>query len=238
MIAPLQTPPQAIVYPDSDGQPMADNTLQFEWIVFFKDNTEILLADNPNVFVAGDLLWYPVEGDPKIRMAPDLMVVFGRPKGYRGSYKQWEEDGIPPQVVAEVLSPGNTLKEMARKLEFYDQYGVEEYYLFDPYKNDLSGWLRSKDGRLRVIETLDGWISPRLQIRFDLSGEPLRIWRADGDPYLNSVEREAQRQRERQRALQAEQERNQAQQERDEARRRAEALAQRLRDLGVDPDTP
>lgn len=123
MIAPLQTPPQAIVYPDSDGQPIADNTLQFEWIVIFKNNTEILLADNPNVFVAGDLFWYPVEGDPKIRMAPDLMVVFGRPKGYRGSYKQWEEGGIPPQVVVEVLSPGNTLKEMAHKLEFYDQYG-------------------------------------------------------------------------------------------------------------------
>ncbi|MFQ3612385.1 MAG: Uma2 family endonuclease [Cyanobacteriota bacterium] len=231
MIAPFQTPPQAIVYPDSDGQPMADNTLQFEWIVIFKDNTKILLANNPNVFVAGDLLWYPVEGDPKIRMAPDLMVVFGRPKGYRGfyNYKQWEEDGIPPQVVVEVLSPGNTLKEMARKLEFYDQYGVEEYYLFDPYKNDLSGWLRSAEGRLWVIENMDGWISPRLQIRFDLSGETLRIWRADGDPYLNSVEREAQRQQERQRALQAEQ-------ERDQARQRAEVLAQKLRDLGVDPD--
>jgi Uma2 family endonuclease len=229
MIAPLQPPPQAIVYPDSDGQSMADNTLQFEWIVFFKENTEILLANNPNVFVAGDLLWYPVEGDPKIRMAPDLMVVFGRPKGYRGSFKQWEEDGIPPQVVVEVLSPGNTLREMARRLEFYDQYGVEEYYLFDPYKNDLSGWLRATDGRLRVIETLDGWISPRLQIRFDLSGATLRIWRADGDPYLNSVEREAQRQQERQRALQAEQ-------ERDQARQRAQVLAQKLRELGLDPD--
>ena len=26
------------------------------------------------------------------------MAAFGRPKGYRGSYKQWEEDGIAPQV--------------------------------------------------------------------------------------------------------------------------------------------
>jgi Uma2 family endonuclease len=52
-----------IVYPDCDGQPMSDNTLQFSWIVKIKENLEILFADNPQVFVAGDLLWYPVEGD-------------------------------------------------------------------------------------------------------------------------------------------------------------------------------
>ena len=68
---------------------------------------DALFRDDPDVFVAGDLLWYPVEGDPKTRIAPDAMVVFGRPKGYRGSYKQWDEGGIAPQVVFEVLSPGN-----------------------------------------------------------------------------------------------------------------------------------
>ncbi len=28
-----------------------------------------------------------------------------------------KEDNIPPQVVFEILSPGNTLKEMAKKLQ-------------------------------------------------------------------------------------------------------------------------
>jgi Uma2 family endonuclease len=50
------------------------------------------------------------------------MVVFGRPKGYRGSYKQWEEDGLAPQVVFEVRSPANGFKEMLDKLAFYEQY--------------------------------------------------------------------------------------------------------------------
>jgi Putative restriction endonuclease/Aldo/keto reductase family len=80
-----------------------------------------------NVFVAGDLLWYPIEGDNRTRSAPDAMVVFGRPKGYRGSYMQWVEDGIAPQVVFEVLSPGNRFGEMARKFTFYEQHGVDEY---------------------------------------------------------------------------------------------------------------
>ncbi|MFM7189304.1 MAG: hypothetical protein ACKOX2_00605, partial [Microcystaceae cyanobacterium] len=74
-----------IIYPDSDGQPMADNTEQFEWIVLLKENLECLFAKAPQVFVGGDLLWYPVEGHPEIRVAPDVMVVFGRPKGRRGS---------------------------------------------------------------------------------------------------------------------------------------------------------
>lgn len=77
-----------IIYPESDGQPIADNTKQFRWIVVIKENLELLFATNPDVFVAGDLLWYPVEGDNKKNQAPDAMVVFGRPKGDRGSYKQ------------------------------------------------------------------------------------------------------------------------------------------------------
>ena len=79
----LATPQQrpAIIYPDCDGEPMADNTLQFEWIVTIKEGLDDLFRDDPNVFVAGDLLWYPVEGDPKTRMAPDALVAFGRPKG-------------------------------------------------------------------------------------------------------------------------------------------------------------
>ena len=78
--------PAKVYYADSDGKPMADNTKQFRWIVTIKENIDLLFAADPNVFVAGDLLWYPVEGDNTIRNAPDAMVVFGRPKGDRGSY--------------------------------------------------------------------------------------------------------------------------------------------------------
>ncbi|MCU0875242.1 MAG: hypothetical protein MUE50_23160, partial [Pirellulaceae bacterium] len=74
-----------IEYPDSDGLPMSDNTLQFQWIVTLQGGLDALFRDDPDVFVAGDLLWYPVEGDNTVRAAPDVLVVFGRPKGYRGS---------------------------------------------------------------------------------------------------------------------------------------------------------
>ncbi len=82
MVSQIQPPTQPeVIYPDSDGQPIANNTIQFGWIVEIKQNIEWLFADDPNVFVAGDLFWYPVEGRNKIVNAPDVMVVLGRPKG-------------------------------------------------------------------------------------------------------------------------------------------------------------
>lgn len=173
------------VYPDSDGQPMADNTLQFEWIVTIKENLELVFADRDDVFVAGDLLWCSMEGNNKLRWAPDTMVAVGRPKGYRGSYQQWQEGNIAPQVVFEVLSPSTTLKELAEKFQFYDRYGVEKYYLFDPYDTDLSGWQRDANQRLAVIEGIETWTSPRLGIQFRLARQQrLQILTPDGTLFL------------------------------------------------------
>jgi Uma2 family endonuclease len=243
-------------YPESDGQPMAENTEQYEWLVKIKENLEILFAQDPNVFIAGDLFWYPVP-DRRISgpVAPDVLVAIGRPKGRRGSYKQWEEGGIAPQVVFEILSPANSAMEMADKLAFYDTFGVEEYYVYDPSPNTLEVWLR-QDGQLRRMSHLRGWTSPRLGIRFALTGETLEIFDPQGQPFLNSVEfaqrahcaaslaeqataradeadarAEEASARAAQESIRAEQATARAEQERD----RAERLAERLRALGIEP---
>lgn len=207
-------PDYVVQYPDSDGQPMADNTKQFRWIVVIKENLERLFSDDDNVFIAGDLLWYPVEGEPKIRQAPDVMVVFGRPKGDRGSYRQWEEAAIAPQVVFEILSPGNRPGEMLRKLNFYQRYGIEEYYIYDPDSNELTGLQRSGKS-LQLIGDMSGWVSPRLGIRFQLLDNALEIYRPDGERFLTSVELDDQLSLER---------------------GRVQALEAKLREMGVDPE--
>jgi len=224
-----------IIYPDSDGQPMADNTRQFRWIVLIKENLELLFPDDPQVFVAGDLLWYPVEGHPEIRIAPDAMVVLGRPKGDRGSYRQWEEDNIVPQVVFEILSPGNRVKEMTRKLQFYERYGVEEYYIYDPDDNELEG-LERLEGSLQLIEEINHWVSPRLGIKFVLTPETLEIYRPDERKFLSSLELKQERQQASERAEQAAQRAEQESQRAEQANQRAERLAAQLRALGIDPE--
>jgi Uma2 family endonuclease len=209
-----------IEYPDSDGKPLSDNTLQFRWIVTIQGGLDALFGDNPAVFVAGDLLWYPIEGDNKTRQAPDAMVAFGRPKGDRGSYKQWVEGGIAPQVAFEVLSPKNTRREMDRKRAWYFRFGVEEYYEFDPDRIRLRGWINEGQGP-REILPMSGWISPRLRIRFELVDD-LTIYRPDGRPFETYVEIARQRLRSDQIA--------------ERERERAERLAAKLRELGIDPD--
>jgi Uma2 family endonuclease len=244
----VQTSP-AIIYPDSDGNPMSDNTKQFRWIVTIKENLDLLFANDANVFVAGDLLWYPVEGSNTIRSAPDAMVVFGRPKGDRGSYQQWREDNIPPQVVFEILSPGNRMGEMDKKLKFYERYGVSEYYIYDPDKIDLAGWLR-QDRLLDPIDEIQGWTSPQLGIKFELEPETLIIYRPDGERFLEFGELDARRQAAEQRAERAElettvarqdaeiarQEVEIARQEAEIARQSAAKLAAKLQELGIDPN--
>ncbi len=226
-----------IIYPDSDGMPMSDNTLQWEWMSTIKGGLDALFRDDPNIFVASDLLWYPVEGDNKTRTAPDAMVAFGRPKGYRGSYRQWEEGGIAPQVVFEILSPGNRFGELKRKFDFYDRFGVEEYYIYDPDRLTLEGWLRSGE-RLDEVPGMNGWVSPRLGVRFEL-GDELRLIGPDGRPFLGYVELAAQRDEMQKRSEEAERRSQEAERRSQEAERRsqedrqlADRLAARLRELG------
>lgn len=181
-------PVSSVIYPESDGLPMADNTKQFETIVSIKSNIELLHVNDPHVFVAGNLFWYPVEGDNTIRQAPDVLVAYGRPKGHRGSYQQWNEENIAPQVVFEILSPGNRKKEMDEKFAFYERYGVEEYYIYDPDRGRMLGWLRNDEAKLTPIARMIGWVSPRMDIHFSLAGKELKLEFPDGAPFLTFTE--------------------------------------------------
>ena len=150
---------------------MAENTLQFEWIVTLQGNLDLLFRDNPDVFVAGDHLIYPLDRNRDVRQAPDVYVAFGRPKGHRGSYAVSEEGGIFPQVIFEVWSPSNRTQQMETKREFYEKYGAVEYYLIYPEQPvHLDGWQRVND-KLVAIQEMNGFVSPMLGIRFECKKE-------------------------------------------------------------------
>lgn len=227
-------------YPDSDGKPMADNTVQYEWIVYLVENLKRLLADQV-AFVAGDLLWYSVQvdkGQPPCQ-APDAMVVLGRPAGDRGSYKQWEEDNIAPQVVFEIISPSNTAAEMVKKQTFYAEHGVLEMYFYDPESTNFWGMARENiTCPPDLVMPLNlPWTSPLLNIRFEMFEDGLAIAYPNGEPFKTLqvfAEERDQAQTERDRALEREE---QAQTERDQIQQKLEQALAKLKALGVDPDT-
>ena len=128
---------------------------------------------------------------------------------------------MAPQVVFEIRSPANTIAVMTRKFRFYERYGVEEYYLYDPDTGELSGWQR-QGSTLEEIEPMEGWVSPRVGVRFELERGALQLYRADGERFVTYVELLEQREQERQRA--------------EQEHRRAERLAARLQALGIEPE--
>ena len=174
------------LYPDSDGKLMADNTLQYRWIVLLVSNLKHLFRGQ-TVFVAGDLLWYPqqVTAPPAPAQAPDAMVVFGRSDGDRRSYKQWEEENIAPHVVFEILLESNSATEMLKKQQFYRQYGVLEMFFYDPKSYEFLGMVRSSQGlEFEAITPLNfPWTSPMLGVRFEMFADGLALFYPNGEPF-------------------------------------------------------
>jgi Uma2 family endonuclease len=176
--------PPEIDYPDDDGLPRSESQLQLEWMFKVQGCLGGMFLDDPNIFIGGNLLWYPVKGDNTTRRAPDVMVAFGRPRDdYRGSYRQWEEGEIAPQVVFEILAPTMDDLEIENKFQFYERHGVEEYYVIDPDRVEFRGWLRGENS-LVEIRSMAGWVSPRLGIRFEV-GDDLTILDPNGRPFLS-----------------------------------------------------
>jgi hypothetical protein len=155
-----------------------------------------------------------------------------------------EEDNITPQVVFEILSPGNTEGEMERKLQIYARCGVEEYYIYDPDRYILKGYQRSEDSYLERIDAMDGWISPRLGIHFNLIENELQLTHPNGEIFetfdsvanernLIRIEKHQLEMQKQQLEMQKQQLGMQKQQlESDKNKRDA-----KLRELGIDPDT-
>jgi len=98
--------------------------------------------NDPQVYVAADLLLYYVEGEPKEFVVPDVFVVRGVPKGERRVYKLWEE-GYAPEAVFEITSASTRREDLGTKKVLYADLGVKEYFIFDPTGADLRPPLRA-----------------------------------------------------------------------------------------------
>ncbi len=234
-----------LLYPSSDDEPIAESTKQYEWIVRIKENCERLFASEANVFIAADLFWYPlsVNTPPAPHQAPDVMIIFGRPKGPRKSYRQWQEDGIAPQVVFEILSASNKtrrgMEKMDEKFFFYQQHGVEEYYIYDPDEYTLEAYLREGTSFTPIASNrLSNWRSPRLGITLRWRSGELEVLYPDGRPFLSFLELAQLAEFQEARADRAQDWADQQTQRANEAEQRAQeqlrTIAQNLRGTGME----
>ena len=142
------------LYPCSDGRPMADNMWQAQAILNAAGDLKVVRSE---ALVAADILVYSEEGNPKNRIAPDVLAAFGIGTHNRPTYLTWQE-GKPPDWVLEVASPGTVPNDLHFKRHAYAAMGVPEYWLFDPQGDlfppgvpRLQG-LKLVDGKYETLE--------------------------------------------------------------------------------------
>ena len=181
----LDFDPNYVFYPESDGKPMTEGDQQGNAIRLLMAGFRYLYASEPNVHVSGDVMWYPVQGDPRISAAPDVMVIESCARDQNiGRYCAWEHGGQPPRFAIEVLSPSNRAAEMLDKLAFYDRHGVGEYVFIDPFHDQIRAWVRR--GGTLISELVTGtWESPFTSVTFGYDDDGLHVFGPDGRRWLS-----------------------------------------------------
>jgi Uma2 family endonuclease len=138
-------------------------------------------ADNPNVYVSGNLLLYYEEGNRRKHVAPDVLVSIGVSKNPpRDYYLVWKE-GKAPDVVIEITSKSTKREDNTIKKELYrDVLKVSEYFQFDPTEDYLKPpllGLRLVNGEYIPIEIVNGRLpSEILGLHLERDGKELRLF--------------------------------------------------------------
>jgi Uma2 family endonuclease len=125
------TAERPVFYPESDGKPMAETEVHIDALIYLRETLKDYFRDDPQVYVAGNMLLYYEEGNPAACVAPDVFVVKGVEKHERRTYKLWEESQ-PPTVIFEITSRSTRLEDLGTKRALYALLGVQEYFLYDP----------------------------------------------------------------------------------------------------------
>ena len=128
---PLTAPPDADMYPYSDGKIMAETGLHVDAILYALATLRNWFASHVRVQVGANMFVYYQEGDASKRLTPDLFVVRGLEALPEPSFKIWEA-GRPPTFVLEVASPSTEKRDRDEKQALYASMGVEEYWRFAP----------------------------------------------------------------------------------------------------------
>ncbi|HAZ48029.1 MAG TPA: hypothetical protein DCZ55_27115 [Cyanobacteria bacterium UBA11371] len=222
MTAVLPPTESEIFYPSADGEPVAET---YDHLYALLTTLEVLkqyLKDRRATVLGNQFLYYS-QGFPRLRTAPDVMVIFDVEPGGRDNYKIWEE-GQVPSVIFEMTSKGTEDQDKSFKKTLYESLGVKEYWLFDPKGEWISQQLQGYRLRGETYETITDSRSEPLQLRLAIEGKLIGFYREDTGEKLLLLEELAE-------ALQQET------QARQQAEERAEKLAAKLRELNVDPDS-
>jgi Uma2 family endonuclease len=214
---------------------------------YWRDRNDIYCSGNTTVY------YDPEQRTNRNFRGPDIYVVLGAERRSRNSWMVWRESDKFPNVVIELLSDSTAKVDRTTKKDLYQNvWQLPEYFWFHPRTKEFKGF-RLESGKYQAItpnETGRLW-SEELVLFLGVTDEMLRLFTAAGELVLQPEEAEAiakeqaQRQAEQaqqqaeqlqRQAEQAQRQAEQAQRQAEQERQQKERLAERLRQLGVDPD--
>jgi Uma2 family endonuclease len=218
-----------IFYPSSDGKPVAETYLHLYALLTTLEVLKQYLRGRRATVLGNQFLYY-AEGFPRLRVAPDVMVIFDVEPGGRDNYKIWEEKQVPV-VIFEMTSKSTKNEDLVEKKNLYERLGVREYWLFDPkgewIKSQLRGYRLQGDNYQLITDDR----SEPLQLRIEVEKTLIGFYREDTGEKLLMPEELAD-------ALAQEKlAKDRERLAKEQAEEQIERLKAQLRSLGVDPDT-
>ncbi|MCX5936426.1 MAG: Uma2 family endonuclease [Pseudanabaena sp. LacPavin_0818_WC45_MAG_42_6] len=239
-IQQVQEIQKEIFYPSEDGEPLAETSVHADAIIATVAVLRNYLAENfseRSPVVLADQFLYYAQSFSRLRVAPDVMVIFDIKQQPYDNYKIWETGKIP-SIIFEMTSESTQAHDQLKKRELYESIGVLEYWLFEPkgewIPEKLRGYRRQanlpeKEEDALVYGAIADGLSQVLGLRLEIEGSLINFYRQDnGEKLLIPSELFAALQTQTQRAESAE-----------ERVRLAELEAQKLRDrlaaLGIEP---
>jgi Uma2 family endonuclease len=178
MTAIFPTPQKTeLFYPSADGEPVAETYDHLYAILTALEVLKQYLAGRQATVLGNQFLYYS-QGFPKVRVAPDVMVIFDVAPGGRDNYKIWEE-GQVPAVIFEMTSKGTQDEDKNFKKTIYEQLGVKEYWLFDPKGEWVEEKLRGYRLRGETYEPIADSRSEPLQLRLAVEDKLIGFYRED-----------------------------------------------------------
>jgi Uma2 family endonuclease len=168
---------------------MAETDYHILILTALRQILDFKFADDPMVYVSGNLLMYYVRGNKRKHVSPDVFVVKGVPKGKRLYYLTWKE-GKTPSAIIEVTSKSTRKEDTDTKFMLYrDVLKVKEYFLFDPFgdylKPDRLRGYRLQKGEYAPIALVDGRMPSRvLGVHLEPDADTLRLYDPETKTWL------------------------------------------------------
>jgi Uma2 family endonuclease len=185
-MVPLYIPSRDYFF-DEHGEPVSESIEHSDVINATLNMLRDLFGDQPH-FLATNLWWYYDQEAPHDRRAPDIMVVKDVGNQRRDNFTTWNEKGAVPSVIFEITSKGTWGADMFDKKLIYQEYGVREYFMFDPLGDmitgQLTGYRLSPNGEyLRIRPNPEGfWQSQQLGLFLKPEDVRLRFFDLGGNP--------------------------------------------------------